>query len=368
MIPERILITGGAGFVGSSLALSLKRAGVGEVIALDNLYRKGSELNRDRIVAEGVTFVRGDVRERSAFDIPPCDLIVDAAAEPSVLAGRGEDVPYLLDTNLGGTLNVLEAARRWNAALLFISTSRVFPVEALRAIPLRATEDRFEVVAEAGALNADLRSPTSDLRSPISGCSPAGISEVFPLEGWRTLYGSTKLASEIMAREYAAQFGLRVMVDRCGVLCGPWQMGKVDQGIVALWIARHVYGKPLSYFGYEGRQVRDVLHVEDFADLVLRQVQVMNAWRGDVFHVGGGREISLSLREMTALARTATGVRMDVGTDPVVRPGDVPWLIMDSARVRARFGWQPTRKVETIVDDTARWLKDHRAALEPILK
>jgi CDP-paratose 2-epimerase len=347
-----ILITGGAGFVGSSLALRFQAAAPGAVVTcLDNFYRQGSELNAARLTAAGVRVVRGDVRDARAFEaLPACDLVVDAAAEPSVLAGRSGDVEYLVDSNLVGTLHALNAARKWSAAFLFLSTSRVYPVESLRAIRLVERETRFELAAE----------------QVLPGLSADGIAEEFPLAGPRTLYGATKYAGEVMVQEFAAQLGVRALVDRCGVLAGPWQMGKVDQGVVALWVARHAFGLPLRYIGYGGKQVRDALHVEDLADLVLRQLAQPERWNGDVYCVGGGREVSFSLRELTELARAATGATVPVGQDDHVRPGDVPLYLTDARRVREAFGWQPRRSMAQIVEDTARWVRENREAVKSV--
>lgn len=351
---NRVLVTGGAGFVGSSLAVRLRRElGGAEVLCLDNMYRRGSELNRQRIERAGCEFVRGDVRDRAAFEMRPCDLVIDAAAEPSVLAGwAGSDVRYVLDTNLGGTLNVLEAARAWGARVLFLSTSRVYPVAALRSIRLKSAEDRFE-------LDMDGAQP--------AGLSAAGIAESFSLEGARTLYGATKYASEVMVGEYAAQFGVRALIDRCGVIAGPWQMGKVDQGVVTLWVAAHQYGRALKYIGYEGRQVRDMVHVEDLCDLVVKQLACAGCWDGRVYSVGGGLAVSASLRELTRLAGAATGRRLEIGVDAQVRDGDVPWYVTDATRAGAAFGWRPKRTVADIVADTVEWLRSNEEALRPVL-
>lgn len=350
---KRILITGGAGFVGSNLALRLKTEWPSaDLVVLDNFYRQGSELNKPRLESAGIQVCRGDVRDSAAWSaLPPCDLVIDAAAEPSVLAGAaGGDVRYVLDTNLGGTLNLLEAARGWRSRVLFISTSRIYPLAALRAIPLATTASRFEIAGSAG----------------LPGLSEHGIAEDFPVAGPRTLYGATKFASEIMAQEYAAQWGLPVLIDRCGVLAGPWQMGRVDQGVTALWVAAHQYGRPLTYIGYGGRQVRDVLHVADFADLVATQIRREALWDGRIYNVGGGRPISFSLRELTEKTVRAVGRRVDIGDDPTVRPGDVPLYLTDRRRVMADCEWQPRRDVEVVIDDTARWMRDHEELLRPV--
>src|SRR5690606_33259517 len=138
---------------------------------------------------------------------------------------------YVLDTNLGGTLHCLDVARRSGAAFVFLSTSRVYPIDALNAVVTREAPTRFEIADE----------------QTLPGVSREGISEAFPLTGARSLYGATKLASELFVEEYAAAFGLRTIVNRCGVIAGPWQMGKVDQGVFSLWIARHLYAGPLTH-------------------------------------------------------------------------------------------------------------------------
>ncbi len=352
---SQCIITGGCGFVGSSLALRLKAAHPdARILALDNFYRSGSRLNADRLRASGVTVVEGDVRRKTDLEaLGRADLVIDAAAEPSVMAGQdGRGVDYVVDTNLVGTLHLLECVRQWRSRLIFLSTSRVYPVEALRAIRLVEGDERFEI----------------DPVQSLPGITPRGIGAEFPLEGARTLYGSTKLASEIMAREYAAQFGLDIVVNRCGVIAGPWQMGKVDQGVVALWVARHLYGLPLRYIGYGGKQVRDVLHVEDLADLVEIQAARTAPFRGEIFMVGGGLASSGSLRDMTRLCRDATGRVLDVGSDAAVREGDVPFYVTDGRATEQALGWRPRRTLDVVVTDIARWIRDHYDTLSPLFK
>jgi CDP-paratose 2-epimerase len=215
---RRILVTGGAGFVGANLSVALGERG-DEVIALDNLHRRGSELNVSRLREAGVQFVHGDVRSRDdLMAIDAVDAIVECSAEPSVLAGtRANGAPYVVETNLLGAYHCFELARRDGAQVIFLSTSRVYPVAPLNGLRLRETETRFELEDD----------------QPVPGASQDGIAEDFPLAGARTLYGATKLSAELLLAEYADAFGVRGAIDRCGVIAGPWQMGKVDQGVWA---------------------------------------------------------------------------------------------------------------------------------------
>ncbi|HSK50531.1 MAG TPA: NAD-dependent epimerase/dehydratase family protein [Solirubrobacterales bacterium] len=340
----RALITGGAGFVGSNLAVSLaERHPEWEIVAFDNLYRQGSALNLPRLEAAGVEFVEGDVREPDDLRaLPAITAMIECSAEPSVMSGVDGDTGYLVHTNLTGAYNCLELARRDGAFMVFLSTSRVYPVAPQVGLALEETETRFELAAE----------------QPVAGVSPAGISEAFPLDGARTLYGATKLAAELLIEEYRAGLGVPAVIDRCGVIAGPWQMGKVDQGVFTHWMLAHLFGQPLSYIGFggEGKQVRDLLHVQDLVDLVERQLLAPDAWDGRTVNVGGGRECSLSLRETTAICQRLTGVELPIGVVEETRAGDVPVYISDCTKIFGLDEWRPRRSAEDVLSDIHEWI------------
>ena len=351
----RLLITGGAGFVGANLAVALAgRHSDWEVLALDNLYRRGSELNLPRLEEAGVAFIRGDVREPGDLaSVRQPDAIVECSAEPSALAGLGDDADYLFHTNLTGAFNCLELARRSGAALVFLSTSRVYPIEPLRSLGYGETASRFEL--ETG--------------QEVQGVSESGVAEDFPLEGARTPYGATKLAAELLIAEYAYAFGLRAVVDRCGVIAGPWQMGRVDQGVFMFWMLEHYFGRPLRYIGFggSGKQVRDLLHVDDLVELVDEQLEGIGDWAGATLNVGGGRASSLSLVETTAICRELTGNEVPIDPEPATRPGDVPLYISDCRRLYERTSWRPRRGPRDILSDIYRFIDDNAATIERAL-
>ena len=351
----RILITGGAGFVGSNLALLFAKTPGSAVTAFDNLHRRGSELALPRLREGGVSFVHGDIRNPEDLDnLPAADLLIECSAEPSVHAGYDGSARYLVNTNLTGTFNCLEYARRHGTAIVFLSTSRVYSIPALRALPLRVEGQRLALPAgEAGA-----------------GWSERGIDEDFPTGAPRSLYGTTKLASELLIEEYNAAFGLRTIINRCGVITGPWQMGKVDQGFFVLWAACHLYGRPLRYtgFGGKGHQVRDVLHVADLFDLISLQTAALDQHAGHSYNVGGGSQTSISLAELTDLCRARTASRLEPGEDPTTRPADIPYYVTDHGAVTRATGWTPKRSVEMILEEVLEWLGRYRAAVEPVLE
>ncbi|TWA53129.1 CDP-paratose 2-epimerase [Azospirillum baldaniorum] len=353
--PYRIVVTGGAGFVGSNLALLFKRdRPEAEIVAFDNLRRRGSELALERLRAGGVRFAHGDVRNPEDLEeLGAFDLLLECSAEPSVHAGYDGSPAYVINTNLVGTVNCLEAARRHGADMVFLSTSRVYPIDPLRRLPLERGATRL-VLPEGAA-------------GP--GWSAAGIATGFPMPGSRSIYGATKLASELMIEEYGAMYGLRAVINRCGVLTGPWQMGKVDQGVVVLWAARHLYGGTLSYsgFGGEGLQVRDMLHVTDLYDLLRVQVAGMDRFKGRIFNVGGGPEVSVSLAELTALCAERAGRSIPIAASPETRAADIPWYVTDNADVTQATGWRPQHLPGAIMDELIDWLGANRRILEPIL-
>lgn len=352
----KILITGGAGFVGSSLAkLFREERPEWKVTAFDNLKRRGSERNLAFFKKIDVAFVHGDIRNRSDLeDIPGgYDLIIEASAEPSVHAGTGGQSPtYLIDTNLTGTLNCLEYGRRCEAGMIFLSTSRVYAIPALRGIRLNETHTRLE----------------PETAGQPGGFTNSGISERFPTvgSGFRSLYGTSKLASELFIEEYAYNYKYPAVINRCGVIAGAGQFGKTDQGVFTLWVARHAFGGSLSYtgFGGKGKQVRDILHPRDLFELLKLQIPKLQEFRGDVFNIGGGLEGSVSLLEYTTLCQNIVGKKLEMGSSPATAEVDIPYYVTDYSKARSAFGWEPKLRPAHIVQDIFSWIDAHRADLQ----
>jgi len=356
MASKTILITGGAGFVGSCLAISFKKKYPHyQIICLDNLKRRGSELNIPRLTDAGVKFIHGDIRNKEDFDsvTDKIDLLVEASAEPSVLAGIQSTPDYLLNTNLAGTINCLNFAVKNKSEFIFLSTSRVYPIERIEQINFEEQQTRF-VISESQV---------------TSGVSSKGISESFPLDGYRSLYGASKLSSELIINEYNQFYNLKTVVNRCGVLTGPWQMGKIDQGVVVLWMARHFWKKSLSYIGYGGlgKQARDMLHVDDLFRLVDIQAHEMNKYSNQTFNVGGGDEVSLSLQELTVICEKITGNKINIGKVIEDRQADIRIYITDNTKIKKISGWQPQIMPEQILQEIFEWIQDNERSLKPIL-
>jgi len=343
----KVLISGICGFAGSQIARYLLETREGlAIIGVDSLARAGSETNRQELRRLGMKVIHGDLRVASDIDaLPAVDWVIDAAAQPSVLAGRDgkTSARQLLEHNLQGTINLLEYCRESRAGLILLSTSRVYSIPALAKLPLREESTAF-VLDSAKALPA--------------GAGTEGVTEEFSTEAPISLYGATKLASERLAQEYAAGFQIPVWINRCGVLAGAGQFGTAEQGIFSYWIHAHFARRPLKYLGFGGKgfQVRDALHPRDLAAMI--DFEMQSGTKGDLFNVAGGRANAMSLAQLTAWCdrRFAEHTPAEDGSD---RPYDVPWLILDAGRARAATGWKPRIGQEEILDEIATHAETH---------
>jgi len=350
----RILISGICGFAGSSIAQGLlDRDSALKVIGLDNLSRAGSHLNIEPLRARGVKLVHADLRSPSDLEaIAAVDWIIDAAANPSVLAGIDGTTSsrQLIEHNLYGTVNLLELAKRHRAGLILLSTSRVYSVRSLASIPVVLRDDRFEP------------DPTGTLPA---GVSSRGIAENFSTTPPLSLYGSSKLASECLALEYGETFEFPVWINRCGVLAGAGQFGRSDQGIFSFWINAYQRRVPLKYIGFDGagHQTRDCLHPLDLLPALQEQMATVESQKPRILNFGGGPENSMSLAQLSKWCANRFGLHPVAG-DPEPRPFDVPWLVMDSRLAKETWSWRPAISLEAILEGIARHAESHPRWLE----
>ncbi len=344
----RILISGVCGFVGSTLARALASAGH-QIFGFDNFIRPGSETNRLELKKLGVQIFHADVRVASDFEpLPACDFVIDAAANPSVLAGVDGRTSsrQLVEHNLAGTVNLLEYCKRERAGFILLSTSRVYSLAPLAALP---------IIAERGAFRPDPRTP------PPPGLTAAGVDETFSTLPPVSLYGATKLASEALAIEYGENFSFPVFINRCGVLAGAGQFGRPDQGIFAYWINSWLRRRPLKYIGFggHGHQVRDCLHPADLTPLLENQMAAPALPASDrVINVSGGAASALSLRQLSEWCAQKFGMHV-VTADSTPRPFDIPWLVLDSSKASRVWGWRPQTPVATILAEIAAHAQSH---------
>ena len=351
---KNLLITGGCGFIGSNLAIGLLREGY-SVTCFDNLSRRGTEYLLKRIQEHGCKFVFGDIRNVEDFGKlkERYDVLIECSAEPSVLVGsEGSEARYIINNNLVGSINCFEFAREKVMPVLFLSTSRVYPYSSINSYKFLEDETRYI--------------PSENRQ----GISKKGVSVDFPLNGYRSLYGATKLASEYILQEYSINYGMSSIINRCGVIAGPWQLGKIDQGVFAYWMVNHYFKKELTYIGFggKGKQVRDLLHIDDLVELVKKQLVKINDYKGTVFNAGGSVQSSLSLLETTTLCREITGNVVNVSSELKNRPADIIWYITDNSVTEQEFLWKPQKMPKDILTDVFTWLHANEQAFKQLWK
>ena len=348
-----VLITGGAGFLGSSLALAIKNLRPKcRVICLDNLIREGSQLQLPRLEQAGIEFIQADVRRPAEWKDLKAEYLIECSAEPSVQAGIDGSPQYLLDTNLTGAINCLEWARLNKAKFLFISTSRVYPVKLLQEIPRVEDQTRFSWCPPRE--NESYRTTEGlGIETPTFG-------------GYRSLYGSSKLAAEMMVEEYVCTYGLDASSIRFGVIAGPWQMGKVDQGFLTYWLAAHMYQKPLKYFGFggNGKQVRGVLHIKDAVESIIRVMAETD--KHSLYQIAGGLKHSTSLMELTSMAQQISGHNVPIESISQTHKNDVPILLLEGQPSYESLRWTPQFSVHQVVEDTYQWLVENTVILNSV--
>jgi CDP-paratose 2-epimerase len=351
----RILISGICGFVGSTLARALAESGSGHaLVGFDNFIRPGSESNRDALKKLGVKLFHGDLRAPSDLEtLPAVDWVIDAAANPSVLAGVDGKTSsrQLIEHNLGGTVNMLEFCKTHRAGFILLSTSRVYSIPPLAALSVEVHRQAFRPALRA---------------SHPRGIGPAGVAEEFSTAAPVSLYGSTKLASEALALEYGATFDLPVFINRCGVLAGAGQFGRADQGIFAYWLNTHLQRRPLQYIGFggHGHQVRDCLHPRDLVPLLAKQFAAPKLSPLDrTANFSGGAASAMSLRQLTDWCDAQFGPH-SVAANPTPRPFDIPWMVLDSTKAARLWEWRPQTPTAAILDEIAAHARSHPGWLD----
>jgi CDP-paratose 2-epimerase len=346
----KILITGDCGFLGSTLALYLRER-EHDVVAIDNLVRRGSESNIERLQERRVAFVHGDVRCVEDFAALPkgIELICDASAQPLVVSGYTNPM-FDLTNNTQGVIHVLEFARERRWPLIFCSSNRIYSADRINALPRHESETRLEWDAAAW------RNLPAECRAP--GFLPEhGVSEDFSLDGTgRSIYGVSKLMADVVCQEYADAFDTPVIVNRLGVITGSGQFGKIDQGWVVWWAVACWFGLPLKYIGWGGKQVRDILFVDDVCRLVELEMSRIGSLRGAVFNVGGGGANPLSLVEATSFLQNRLGRSMSTTHESTARKADTVIYITDNRKVERTLGWKPQVSLAQGFDSILAWI------------
>ncbi|WP_236025047.1 NAD-dependent epimerase/dehydratase family protein [Arenibaculum pallidiluteum] len=335
-----VLLTGGAGFIGTNLADRLARDGQ-RVLILDSLARPGVEQNLAWLKAQhgdAVSVELGDLRDEAVVGhvVAQASAVYHFAAQVAVTTSLVDPLDDF-ETNARGTILLLEAlrARKEPVPLIFTSTNKVYG--KLGDVALEEAGERWQPADPA-------------LREH-------GIAEDRPLDFYSP-YGCSKGAADQYVLDYARTYGLPAAVFRMSCIYGPHQFGTEDQGWVAHFLISALSGRPITLYG-DGKQVRDILHVDDLVRALKLARERMDAIAGQAFNIGGGPGNAVSLLELLSRIAAQTGTRPEIGFG-AWRPGDQLYYVSDTTRFREATGWRPRLSVDAGLADLAAWLSEFR--------
>jgi len=329
----KILITGGCGFVGSNLAIYLKKNLISSKIdSLDNLSRNGALLNFQRLRKNKIKNFKIDISNNTAVQsLPRYDLVIDCCAEAAVEASKRE-IDRVFNTNLLGTFNILKKCTKDKSNLIFLSSSRVYSIKQLYKLKK----------------NKSL------------------INEKFDTLEPKSIYGFCKHSSEQLIKEFSFLYKIKYIINRFGVISGPWQFGKQDQGFVSLWVWKHINKKRLSYIGFDGKgsQIRDVIHISDVCKLIALQIKKINNIYNLTINVGGGKKNAISLKNLTKLCQNITSNKIKISSIKTTSEYDIPYYITDNSKVKKIYKWTPTKSFLHIIQDVYIWMLSNKKILK----
>ena len=351
LIPKgnRVLITGGASGFGKALAEKFAEEKWRILIA--DINPQASEHTVSELTAAGVEahWVKCDITSQSDIDDmymtalelwQGIDVLINNAGIYS--GGTVNEVDEanwmkVIDTNLIGTFNVLKKCQNDKSIIIFLSTSRVYSIHNLR-----------KLVKQKNILNK---------------INPKfKINEEFETNLPKSLYGFSKLCSEELIKEYNYSNNIKYIINRFGVIAGPWQFGKQDQGFVSLWVAKHLFKKKLSYIGFGGygNQIRDIIHIEDVCEIIFLQIKNLNKKFNNTFNIGGGIKNTISLRQLTIKCEKLIGHKLRVKKVKKTSKFDIPYYVTDNKKVSKYYKWRPLKNIDQILKDVYTWLRIYK--------
>jgi len=318
-----ILVTGGAGFIGTNLCLAARTEGL-KLTAIDNLSNRSSKKNLPLLKRAGEKLSLFDIRNPLPRSLKGIDGVIHLAAHCSTPRSFTDPTRDFLDNALG-TFNVLEFARRQGRIpVIYASTIKVYP-DSLNRLPIKETKTRFRFTDRDA------------------------IDETFPIEpGSHAPYGTSKYAGDLYCQEYWQSFAVPTVINRLSTVFGPHQHGSEEAGWISHFVSAKMRNQPVTVFG-TGKQVRDALWVEDLVELLLIQINHLEVAKGKIYNVGGGKENSLSILELVKYLNQKGGTPMKVKFAKE-RPSDLKVFISDGSKIRKDLGWSTKTSVWKGID------------------
>ncbi len=328
----KIIVTGGCGFVGSSLCLYLKKKiKNSQILSIDNLSKSYSKYNqkillKNKIINKNINLGEFHSLEKIKFR---ADFIIDCSAEPAVEISR-KKVVKVIQSNFLSTLNILEKSKEDNSKIIFISSSRVYPI--------KISYEKFKKYKK--------------FKKHFPYSEKADFSEQ------KSVYGFTKYSSEKLIEEYNFSNNVKYIINRCGLISGPGQYGKVEQGLISLWMWRHLNKINVTYLGHGGKgdQLRDVLFIDDFCKLILKQLKSYKLFENKLFCVGGGKRNVIKLKQLTKMCKTITNNKVKVLQKSKTSIYDIPYYVTSLKKIKKLCGWEPKVDLNKGLREIYNWM------------
>lgn len=345
---KRVLITGGAGFVGGNLAEYLHTLGHKVTIA-DNLVRRGSEQSLPLFKRLGIEFIHCDIRNKEDLkNLSGANVVLHCAAQPSAVNYYNPEFDFTNNTT--GLVNVLEYCRERYASLIFWSTNKCYSGDLVNLVPHEIKGNRFV---------------WSEPAYKMTGWSNAGFNEKLSLDGKdHSIYGASKVSADLLVQEWSDAFKIPAICNRFSCLAGPKQWGKAEQGWVTWFAIANELELPIDIFGFEGYQVRDCLFTPDINSLIAKQIEAPPKY-AEVYNVGGGVNNTISISEAIQYLEKVNKPWIQIKNHPQ-RRADQKIYISDNTKVSNDFNWTPKVSIEKGYDQIIEWVKENKNLLKQL--
>lgn len=337
----KIVILGGSGFIGSNIAIYLKKKlKRSKIISIDNFSGKGSKINYKRLKSFNIKNFKKDIAAKNSLNnLKKVDLFIDCSADPAVENSK-KYTTKIIKNNFNNTVNILNSCLRNKASIIFLSTSRVYSIKELnKLVDKRKYKNKFNINKT--------------------------IDENFDTLGIKSIYGLSKIFSENLIKEYEYLFKIKYIINRCGTISGPWQFGKQEQGLFSYWMKNHIIRSRVKYIGYGGygNQVRDVLHIDDLCELILIQIKKLSKINNITVNVGGGTKSKISLKDLTNVCKKITKNSCKVSSVRKTSNYDIPYYVSNITKVKRLYKWYPKKNLNHIMNDLYNWMRINKNIL-----
>lgn len=349
---DKILIVGGAGFVGSNLSIFLKKTGY-DVVVADNLVRRGSEVSLLKFKQNDIQFYHCDIRNKEdLFNLPQVDIVLNCAAQPSAINYTNPEFDFTNNTK--GLVNILEFCRKNKNPLIFWSTNKCYSGELVNSVPKTIKERRY-------VWNND--------NFNLVGWSKKGFNESLSVDGFdHSIYGASKIAADLLVQEWSDAYNIPAICNRFSCLAGPNQWGKAEQGWVTWFAIANELKLPIEIYGFGGYQVRDCLFSSDLNRLIQKQIQNIHKYKSKIFNVGGGLNNTLSINEAIDILESKNNKFSLISHKQENRRADQAIYISDISNVSKEFDWQPEKTIHEGYEEILEWVKENKQTLEKLYK